>query len=305
MCIRDRRGTARVARRTWEDSGGTSPGPRRDGRDRAGPPAGTGPGTARDGPGTAPGRARDGAQDSRDARDARDRSRDGAGTAPGPPGRPGRRDCARTPGTSHSPAEVPLRSRADPEPFVRRPGHRLRQQLSVLQAASAAPATRRSGLARATWARRIFQAVLRLRRVGISPHPHSPRTIEAAAAAPGGGAPRRRSASCPRRSWRRSAPTRATSRTSSRVSQAAARRSDARTRAAAGRGGPSRGATCRGATNSNDLRCCASSRAQLARHGPRVDDVVDAVGAVSRAARSGATDRRPSLAAPALSLIHI
>ena len=51
-----------------------------------------------------------------------------------------------------------------------RPGHRLRQQLSVLQAASAAPATRRSGLARATRARRVFEAVLRLRRVGISPH---------------------------------------------------------------------------------------------------------------------------------------
>ena len=52
---------------------------------------------------------------------------------------------------------------------MRRPGHRLRQQLSVLQAASAAPATRRSGLARATRARRVFEAVLRLRRVGISP----------------------------------------------------------------------------------------------------------------------------------------
>ena len=77
-----------------------------------------------------------------------------------------RQDPRDEPQSRGGPAAVPT----GPEPFVRRPGHRLRQQLSVLQAASAAPATRRSGLARATWARRIFQAVLRLRRVGISPH---------------------------------------------------------------------------------------------------------------------------------------
>ena len=48
----------------------------------------------------------------------------------------------------------------------------------------------------------------------------------------------------------------------------------------------------------HDLRCCAYSRAFLARDGPPVVGAIDAVSR-RRAVRSGAIDRRPTIAAPA------